>query len=115
MRPSTYPVGQSWGVTLVAPGSAGVRADLGFVLQVHDESGRCSIAAMTQVHRHNQGRGLKQIILERIFETTIGSAHFDATATAVHAAYVDGIPATLQAVADALDAERRLAGEPPGA
>lgn len=111
LSPSVYPGEGSWGGSIIAPGTAGVRADLGLIMRVHDDAGRCSFAAIIQVNRHNQARGLTIDILQRTIHTTIGSAHFDATAAAIDAAFAGSIPSTLTEVANGLEAERRLAAE----
>ncbi len=48
---------EAWDGTIIAPGSAGARVDLGGFLRLHDYVGRCTMAAVVEVNRHNQGRG----------------------------------------------------------
>jgi hypothetical protein len=94
-----------WGGMIVAPGSAGVRIDLGVALQVGDGSGNSTIAAVLNVHRRNQGRGWSVSILERLADTTIDSAHFATLLAELRDAYVRCLPEALAAVAEALEDE----------
>jgi hypothetical protein len=106
--PSVYLGNEAWGGMIFAPGDAGVRIDLGVALRVRDDSGRSTIAAVLEVHRHNQGRGRSVSILEHTAETTVGSAHFEASLAELGNAYARCLPETLAKLADALGAEQRL-------
>jgi hypothetical protein len=107
--PSIYLGSEAWGAMILAPGDIGVRVDLGISLRTSDDSGRSTIAAVVEVHRHNQGRGSSVSILEQMVETAVGSAHFEATSAEIQNAYVGCLPAMLIEVARALEAERQLA------
>ncbi len=106
--PSVSLGGEAWGGMIIAPGEAGVRIDLGVVLRVHDDAGRSTIAAVIEVHRRNQGRGHSVSILERMAETRLGSAKFEATLIEIRNAYAGCMPDTLAILAEALEAERQL-------
>jgi hypothetical protein len=106
--PSVYLGNEAWGGMIFAPGDAGVRIDLGIALRVQNDSGRSMIAAVVEVHQHNQGRGRNVPILEHMTETIIGSAHFEATLAEFRSAYAACLPETLAKLADALEAERQL-------
>jgi hypothetical protein len=100
---------EAWGGMLFAPGDAGVRIDLGIALRVQDDSGRSTVAAVLAVQRHNQGRGWRISIMEHMTETVLGSAHFEATIAELGSLYTKHLPETLKRLAEALEAERRLA------
>jgi hypothetical protein len=102
---------EAWGGTIIAPGSAGARVDLGVFLRVHDDVGRCTIAAVVEVNRHHQGRGLTVSVLEQLFDTTVGTAHFDTTLADVRTAFAECAAETLTTLAEALEAERQLAAQ----
>jgi serine/threonine protein kinase len=109
--PSVSLDSEIWGGMIIAPGEAGVRIDLGVALRVHDDAGRSTIAAVVEVHRHNQGRGHSVSILEHMAETRLGSAKFESTLVEIRNAYAACLPETLARLADALDAERHLAAK----
>jgi hypothetical protein len=108
--PSAYP-SYEWGGTITAPGNAGARVDLGVSLRVHDQAGRCTVAAVVAINQHNQGRGLTVSVLEPVFHTTIGTAHFDTTLAKVQSAFAGGAAETLVKLEEALEAERQLAAQ----
>ena len=111
--PSAYLGNEAWGGMIIAPGNAGVRIDLGVALRVHDESGRCTIAAIIEVHRNNQRRGHTTPILRQMFATAVGSAHFERTLAEIRNAFAACFPETLAKLAAALEAERQLAAQIP--
>jgi hypothetical protein len=108
--PSAYP-GEAWGGMIIAPGSAGVRVDVGVFLRLNDQAGRCTIAAVVDVNRHHQGRGLTVSVLEQVFQTTISTAHFNTTLTKIRNALASCVPRALTTLEDALEAERQLAAK----
>jgi serine/threonine protein kinase len=103
---SVYAGSGSWAGSLVAPGKAGVRLDVGYILRVHDQTGRCTIVAIVQVNRYNRGRGHVVDVLERRFESIVGGAHFDYVVGEISVAFADSVSHSLAEVSRALDAEQ---------
>jgi hypothetical protein len=108
--PSGYP-SYTWGGTITAPGNAGARVDLGVSLRLHDQAGRCTVAAIVAINQHNQGRGLTVSVLESVLHTTVGTAHFDTTLAEVQNAFAGCAAETLIKLEEALEAERQLAAQ----
>lgn len=108
--PSGYP-SYGWGGTITAPGNAGARVDLGVSLCLHDQAGRCTVAAVVAINQHNQGQGLTVSVLESVFHTTVGTAQFDATLAEVQSAFAGCAAETLTKLEEALEAERQLAAQ----
>jgi hypothetical protein len=108
--PSAYP-GHTWGGMIIAPGNAGARVDLAVSLRLHHHAGRCTVAAVVSVNRPHQGRGLTVSVLEQVFHTTVGTAHFDTTLAEVRTAFAGCAAETLTKLEEALEAERQLAAQ----
>jgi hypothetical protein len=104
---SVYSGDSTWAGSLRAPGNVGVSATLGYHLRVHDDAGRCTIAALIHVNRHNQGRGRRIDVLEYLHETVIGTAQFETAVAEIFTAFAACIPKTLDTVARALEDERQ--------
>jgi len=102
---------EAWGGMIIGPGSADARVDLGVFLLVDNAAGRCTVAAVVAVNRHHQGRGLTVPILEQMFQTTVGTAHFETTLAEVRSAFAGCVAETLTKLEEALDAEQQLSAD----
>jgi protein kinase-like protein len=99
---------RQWSGLLVAPAGANVHVELGTMMRVHDESGKCTVVAIIRVNRHNAGRGSQVTILQEQTESIVGSAHIDSVVSEISSAFARSLPAVLKAVSDALTEEQRL-------